>query len=73
MTEEQWTQGHPIVCKQSNSWYSGSTARKHNGYWRLEFTCPTCGRKGTFLRSMLGRRRIVCNGATFSKVLDADD
>ncbi len=51
-----------VKCAETNSWYRGRSTRRGGGQWILEFTCPTCGRIGKFLRNYLGQRSIFCEG-----------
>ena len=61
----------PSPAKITNSWYSGSSARR-GGQWKMEYTCLDCGRTTRQLRNFLGQRRMVCNGTQWSKVEKED-
>lgn len=53
-------------CSESGAWYHHRSNAK-TGQWKLEFTCPDCGRKGKFLRNYLGQRVVMCDGIRFIK------
>ena len=53
-----------VVCKADPN-----SAHYHYKSWSKLFRCPECNRTGRFNTNYLGRRRIICDGTAFTKVI----
>lgn len=59
----------PIICPRGAD--PIDTQYVYKG-WKARFTCPTCRRTAWFHLNFLGQRKVVCDGAKFTK-LTADE